>query len=58
MEINHIEYFIGNVNIGSYDMGRGWGFSFSNEELARFQEINKIYTTTYADERKAMGMGK
>jgi hypothetical protein len=58
MEINHVEFFIGRECIGWYDMGRGWGFQFSNEERSRFQEINSIYTKAWKDERKAMGMGK
>jgi hypothetical protein len=57
MEINHIEYFIGNEAIGSYDMGRGWGWSPTSEEHSRFEEINLLYCKTWKDERKAIGMG-
>lgn len=52
MEINHLEFFVSGENIVSYDMGRGWGFRFTQEEQSRNSEINLLYYNTWMNETK------
>lgn len=56
MEIGHVEFTVNGENIGSYDKGRGWHYSFTKAEQSRNEEINLLYTRTWAAERKAMGI--